>query len=88
MKLPEPEACRFDFDGYGWDYRDNGSGSSWKDAPVTDKEFMYTEAQMRQAIKDALARGGSCETCKHKSTHHDFDCLECSQFYSNKWEPK
>lgn len=41
-----------------------------------------------EAERDALARDGSCETCKHKSTHHDFDCLECSQFYSNKWEPR
>ena len=38
----EPVAFRCNFDGYGWDYRDNGSGSNWKAFPYKDKEFLYT----------------------------------------------
>ena len=49
-QLPEPEAFRFDYDGYGWSYRDNGSGSSWKDMDAPDKEFMFTEAKLRAAM--------------------------------------
>jgi hypothetical protein len=26
----EPVAMRYDFDGYGWQYIDNGSGSNWR----------------------------------------------------------
>lgn len=26
----EPVAMRYDFDGYGWQYIDNGSGSDWQ----------------------------------------------------------
>jgi len=64
IKLPEPEAFRLNYDGYGWDYRDNGSGSSWKvmGSAAPDKEFMYTESQMRQAIRDAYEEAAKvCE---------------------------
>lgn len=68
---PEPEAYRFDFDGYGWSYRDSGSGSSWKDKRVKDKEFMYTEAQMRQAIEDALEKAAQFENEDCICSKHD-----------------
>lgn len=29
IKTLEPVAMRYDFDGYGWQYIDNGSGSDW-----------------------------------------------------------
>ncbi|CAB5220720.1 hypothetical protein UFOVP241_22 [uncultured Caudovirales phage] len=38
----EPEAFRHSFDGFGWLYCDNGSGSSWKEMVYPDKEFLFT----------------------------------------------
>jgi hypothetical protein len=68
MKLPAPAAFRFNYDGYGWDYRDNGSGSSWKvmGSAAPDKEFMFTESQMRQAIRDALE--AAAKVCEETDT--------------------
>ena len=34
----EPVAYRYDFDGYGWRFIDNGSGSSWKERATTKKD--------------------------------------------------
>lgn len=39
----EPVAYRFDFDGYGWLYTDNGDGSSWRDNVPNDAEPLYTK---------------------------------------------
>ena len=38
---PEPVAMRYDFDGYGWLYIDNGSGSNWKEK-IKNAEPLYT----------------------------------------------
>ena len=38
----EPAAFRHSFDGYGWLYCDDGSGSSWKEMVYPDKEFLFT----------------------------------------------
>jgi hypothetical protein len=57
-ELPEPEAFRFNYDGYGWDYRDSGSGSSWKDMATADHaEFMFTESQLRDYGRAEYLRG-------------------------------
>lgn len=37
---PEPVAVRYDFDGYGWKYIDNGSGSDWM-TRHPDGELLY-----------------------------------------------
>lgn len=37
---PEPVAVRYDFDGYGWRYIDNGSGSDWM-TRYPDGELLY-----------------------------------------------
>lgn len=37
---PEPVAMRYDFDGYGWKYIDNGSGSDWM-TRHPDGELLY-----------------------------------------------
>ena len=39
----EPVAIRYDFDGYGWKYIDNGSGSNWRERVThLDAENLYT----------------------------------------------
>lgn len=40
----EPVAVRYDFDGYGWKYIDNGSGSDWLERGMSwkDHELIYT----------------------------------------------
>ena len=84
MKLPEPEAFRFNFDGYGWDYRDNGSGSSWKDmAAHNHGEFLFTESQLkaygeacyRQAIEDAAMRCMDYMEDTYGSTYGVGECI-------------
>lgn len=39
----EPSALRHDFDGYGYQFLDNGSGSNWKTMGGKDAEFLYTK---------------------------------------------
>ena len=40
----EPVAMRYDFDGYGYQYIDSGSGSDWK-TRIKDAEPLYTRPQ-------------------------------------------
>ena len=47
----EPVAMRFDFDGYGWLYIDNGSGSNWKEK-IKNAEPLYTTPPQRQPLTD------------------------------------
>ena len=42
LNIQEPAAFRHSFDGYGWLYCDDGSGSSWKEMVYPDKEFLFT----------------------------------------------
>ena len=45
----EPVAMRFDFDGYGWLYIDNGSGSNWREK-IKNAEPLYTAPPQRTWI--------------------------------------
>ena len=45
----EPEAMRYDFDGYGWLYIDNGSGSSWREK-IKNAEPLYTTPPQREWV--------------------------------------
>jgi hypothetical protein len=68
----EPVAFRFNFDGYGWDYRDNGSGSSWQDMTKSypDSELLYTAAPTIPAPRAEP----SAPKCKdHPAAPHGFD---------------
>jgi len=42
----EPVAMRYDFDGYGWLYIDNGSGSNWKEK-IKNAEPLFTAPSQR-----------------------------------------
>lgn len=44
IQSTEPEAMRYDFDGYGWKYIDNGSGSDWM-TRHPEGEFLFTKPQ-------------------------------------------
>ena len=46
---PEPVAMRYDFDGYGWLYIDNGSGSNWREK-IKNAEPLYTTPPQRTWI--------------------------------------
>jgi hypothetical protein len=69
-KLPEPEAFRCEFDGYGWLYRDNGSGSIWRDVQATDKEFMFTETQL------IALQAATVEACAEMCNERADKCAE------------
>jgi len=47
----EPVAMRYDFDGYGWLYIDNGSGSNWKEK-IKNAEPLYTTPPQRKPLTD------------------------------------
>ena len=65
----EPVAVRYDFDGYGYQYIDSGSGSDWqtrvqgeplythpvKDLEDIDINITWNENSMRDFGKDELA---------------------------------
>ena len=46
---PEPVAMRYDFDGYGWLYIDNGSGSNWREK-IKNAEPLFTAPPQRTWI--------------------------------------
>ena len=46
---PDPVAMRYDFDGYGWLYIDNGSGSNWREK-IKNAEPLYTAPPQRTWI--------------------------------------
>ncbi len=49
----EPVAMRYDFDGYGWLYIDNGSGSNWKEK-IKNAEPLFTAPPQRKPLTDDL----------------------------------
>jgi hypothetical protein len=51
-QLAEPVAVRYDFDGYGYLYMDEGSGSDWA-SRVKDCEFLYTHP-MRELTDEEI----------------------------------
>lgn len=51
----EPEAMRYDFDGYGWMYIDNGAGSSWK-TRHPNAEPLYTAEALAEARAEERAK--------------------------------
>jgi hypothetical protein len=48
-QISEPVAMRFDFDGYGYQYIDSGSGSNWQ-TRHKDAEPLYTAPQRREWV--------------------------------------
>lgn len=54
----EPVAARYDFDGYGYLYIDNGHGSDWE-TRIPDAEMLYTksdEAEIRADERERCAK--------------------------------
>ena len=45
----EPVAMRYDFDGYGWLYIDNGSGSNWREK-IKNAEPLFTAPPRREWV--------------------------------------
>ena len=45
----EPVAMRYDYDGYGWLYIDNGSGSNWREK-IKNAEPLFTAPPKREWI--------------------------------------
>ena len=45
----EPVAMRYDYDGYGWLYIDNGSGSNWREK-IKNAEPLYTAPPKREWV--------------------------------------
>ena len=71
----EPVAIRHDFDGYGWLYIDNGSGSNWKEK-IKNAEPLFTAPSQREWVglteedkNDCLVSADPCE-CLAKSESH------------------
>ena len=60
-ELPEPEAIRHSFDGYGYLYTDSGSGSLWKERAgcMPDAEPIYTAAQMHDHFAAGVRAGAA-----------------------------
>jgi len=51
----EPEAMRYDFDGDGWMYIDNGAGGSWK-TRHPNAEPLYTAEALAEARAEERAK--------------------------------
>ena len=55
----EPVAIRYDFDGYGYQYMDSGSGSDWQTR--VEGELLYThpakeltDEEIEEIVKDCI----------------------------------
>jgi hypothetical protein len=53
IKMSEPVALRYDFDGHGYLYMDAGSGSDWA-SRVKNCEFLYTHPQKELTDKEIM----------------------------------
>jgi hypothetical protein len=57
----EPVAIRYDFDGYGYQYMDSGSGSDWQTR--VDGELLYADPACKHGVDD-----GACKECYQEAT--------------------
>ena len=60
----EPVAIRYDFDGYGYQYIDSGSGSDWQTR--VRGEPLYTTPKIEVGCAECGVNGGHalyCVTC-------------------------
>lgn len=78
----EPVAMRFDFDGYGWLYIDNGSGSNWREK-IKNAEPLYTAPSQRTWIglteeekNDCLVSADPCECLAKPESHQLMEDVE------------
>lgn len=65
----EPVAARYDFDGYGYLYIDNGHGSDWE-TRIPDAEMLYTksdEAEIRADERERCAKLCEFEASRYSS---------------------
>ena len=64
----EPVAIRYDFDGYGYQYIDSGSGSDWQTR--VRGEPLYTTPKIEVGCAECGVNGG-----------HALYCVECAERY-------
>jgi hypothetical protein len=57
----EPVAIRYDFDGYGYQYMDSGSGSDWQTR--VKGELLYADPACKHGVDD-----GACKECYQEAT--------------------
>ena len=77
----EPVAMRFDFDGYGWLYIDNGSGSNWKEK-IKNAEPLYTTPPQRKPLPPQ----SPCEMTQAEGKMFKLGWLECEAAHGIKGE--
>lgn len=78
----EPVAMRYDFDGYGWLYIDNGSGSNWREK-IKNAEPLYTAPPQRTWIgltdedkNNCLVSADPCECLAKPESHQLMEDVE------------
>ena len=64
----EPVAVRYDFDGYGYQYIDSGSGSDWQTR--VQGEPLYTAPQIKVGCAECGVNG-----------NHALYCVKCAEKY-------
>ena len=64
----EPVAIRYDFDGYGYQYIDSGSGSDWQTR--VQGEPLYTAPQIKVGCAECGVNG-----------NHALYCVKCAEKY-------
>ena len=64
----EPVAMRYDFDGYGYQYIDSGSGSDWQTR--VKGELLYTAPQIKVGCAECGVNG-----------NHALYCVKCAEKY-------
>ena len=70
----EPVAMRYDFDGYGWLYIDNGSGSNWREK-IKNAEPLFTAPPQPKPLTDKQIEkmmAANLETWNSKSAMASF----------------
>ena len=82
----EPVAIRYDFDGYGYQYIDSGSGSDWQTR--VQGEPLYTAPHPEQYPQIAISPeivGYVAPQRKPLTDEQRFDLLTKFEPYKNKW---
>ena len=79
----EPVAIRYDFDGYGYQYMDSGSGSDWQTR--IEGEFLYSESFVHQLQAELDAARQVIESIANEQVELSHDKIKWQNADHIRW---
>jgi hypothetical protein len=70
--MSNPVAIRYDFDGYGYQYIDSGSGSDWQTRVDGEPLYVHPAKTLTDEEIDAIENAVYCKTIQKGKTPHEY----------------